>query len=148
MAGPRLQRSLQARSCDACGYDLSGLIQERVRITCPECGLKQSWQARPESWPHGWREVALQSGITLALCNLCLLLLVIQEFNPAFGGPPFWLTAVTFLSGPVAPIVSACRLARRHGPEGIHEFIVLGWVWNLLIGVGYLLAAFAVVASV
>jgi hypothetical protein len=130
--------------CEVCGYDLNGLGVGTC-VICPECGLEQPRRTRRPPWPRGLRAAAWQCGVTLALCNLCLvLLLLLVLLAPGVERLLLLAAGVTFLSGPVVPVASGWWLARRHGPKGVHRFIPMGWLWNFLIGMGYLVAALAV----
>lgn len=130
--------------CEACGYDLNGL-GAGTYVLCPECGLEQPRRTRLPPWPTGWDAAAWQCGATFALCNLCLVLLLLLIFlAPGVSGALLLLAAITFLSGPIVPIVTGWVLSRRHEPRGIHSFILLGWLANFLIGAGYLVIAFLV----
>jgi hypothetical protein len=129
---------------ERCGYDLNGL-GSGTRIVCPECGLEQPRRTSLPAWPQGWNALAWQCGPTLALCNLCLLtLLALVLWAPVLSSLLLLLAAVTFLSGPIVPIVTGWVLSRRHEPRGIHAFILLGWLANFLIGAIYLVIAFGV----
>lgn len=130
--------------CEVCKYDLNGL-GSGTYVVCPECGLEQPRRTALPPWPDGWHAAAWQSGVTFALCNLCLLgLIPVALGADKLFEPLLVLAGLTFLSGMVVPIVSALVLSRRHGQDGIHRFIPLGWSWNFLIGMGYLVMAFVV----
>jgi hypothetical protein len=130
--------------CERCEYDLNGL-GVGARLICPECGLEQPRRTSLPPWPSGWRAAAWQCGVTLAICNLCLVLLLLCMVVAGAGAGTLLLFApLTFLSGPIVPIASARVLARRHGREGLPGHIALGWIANFLIGAAYLGIAFAV----
>jgi hypothetical protein len=85
--------------------------------------------------------------VTLGLCNLCLLTLLARVFwAPFLSRLLLVLAVVTFLSGPVVPIAGAVAQAPRRGNAGVHQFILLGWLTNFLIGAVYLAIAVLVLS--
>lgn len=120
--------------CGGCGYDLTGIAGPE-RGTCPECGLNQPMPATSLEWPR-WPSMAIRTcAATLVLCNVCFVLVLINDLVPPVLA--IFAALVTLLSGPVAPVVIFIAMSRCREYDDGAKFILLGWLWNLLIGAAY-----------